>query len=169
MTFGHVTLPPVNIRRFPMAYVIALPCIGTKDTACLAVCPVDCIHPTKDEPNFEAEPMLYIDPGTCITCHLCTNECPVKAIFPEEDVPAEWTDFIAKNAAYYQQNLDRYSALLTQLDNGIAQATQSVPAGQRKLLTYHDSWAYWARRYGWTVIVPVMLYVGGGWMLQWKA
>ena len=43
-----------------MAYVIAEPCIGTKDTACVDVCPVDCIHPRKDEPDFEAETQLYI-------------------------------------------------------------------------------------------------------------
>ncbi len=61
----------------------------------------------------------------------------------------------SKNAAYYQGNLSRYMAQLTQLDNGIAQATQTVPVNQRKLLTYHDSWAYWARRYGWTVIGAV--------------
>jgi NAD-dependent dihydropyrimidine dehydrogenase PreA subunit len=45
-----------------MAYVIAEPCIGTKDTACVDACPVDCIHPKKDDPRFEAETMLYIDP-----------------------------------------------------------------------------------------------------------
>ena len=45
-----------------MAYVIAEPCIGTKDTACVDVCPVDCIHPRKDEPNYESEPQLYISP-----------------------------------------------------------------------------------------------------------
>jgi manganese/iron transport system substrate-binding protein len=56
------------------------------------------------------------------------------------------------NAAYYKQNLAQYLAVLTQLDNGIAQASQTVPSGQRKLLTYHDSWAYWARRYNWQVI-----------------
>ncbi len=42
-----------------MAYIIAQPCIGTKDTACVVVCPVDCIHPKKDEPDFEKEEMLY--------------------------------------------------------------------------------------------------------------
>jgi manganese/iron transport system substrate-binding protein len=57
-----------------------------------------------------------------------------------------------KNAAYYQQNLAQYLAVLKQLDDGIAQAVQTVPQAQRKLLTYHDSWAYWARRYGWQVI-----------------
>jgi ABC-type Zn uptake system ZnuABC Zn-binding protein ZnuA len=60
-----------------------------------------------------------------------------------------------RNAAYYKDNLSRYVEQLTQLDNAIARATQTVPADQRKLLTYHDSWAYWARRYGWTVIGAV--------------
>jgi len=45
-----------------MAYVIAEPCIGTKDTACVDVGPVDCIHPRKDEPSFESETQLYIHP-----------------------------------------------------------------------------------------------------------
>ena len=70
-------------------------------TACVDVCPVDCIHPTKDEPEFEKEKMLYIDPETCIDCGLCVDECPVKAIFPEEDLPSEWDEFIEGNAAYY--------------------------------------------------------------------
>ena len=56
-----------------MAHIIAQPCIGTKDTACVAVCPVDCIHPTKDEPDFETAEMLYIDPDTCIDCGLCVD------------------------------------------------------------------------------------------------
>ncbi len=67
-----------------MAHIIAQPCIGTKDTACVAVCPVDCIHPTKDSPKFADAEMLYIDPDTCIDCGLCVDECPVKAIFPRK-------------------------------------------------------------------------------------
>jgi len=47
-------------------YIIAEPCVGTKDTACVDVCPVDCIHPRKDEAGFEAAEMLYIDPDVCI-------------------------------------------------------------------------------------------------------
>jgi len=86
-----------------MAHIIAEPCIGTKDTACVAVCPVDCIHPTKDEASFAAAEMLYIDPDTCIDCGLCVDECPVKAIFPQEDLPAEWAAFIEKNAAFYKK------------------------------------------------------------------
>ena len=85
-----------------MAHIIAEPCIGTKDTACVEVCPVDCIHPTKDEAVFEDAQMLYIDPETCIDCALCIDECPVQAIFPEEDLPEKWQAFIAKNAEYYQ-------------------------------------------------------------------
>ena len=84
-----------------MAYVITQPCIGAKDTACVAVCPVDCIHPTKDEPGFAAAEMLYIDAETCVQCGLCAEECPVRAIFPDDDVPAEWQHFIEKNRAYY--------------------------------------------------------------------
>jgi NAD-dependent dihydropyrimidine dehydrogenase PreA subunit len=85
-----------------MAYVIALPCIGVKDIACLAVCPVDCIHPTKAEPGFETAEQLYIDPGVCVDCDLCVDECPVKAIFPQDDLPAEWGHFLEKNAAHYR-------------------------------------------------------------------
>jgi ferredoxin len=89
------------MRRFAMAFVITKPCIGTKDTACVAVCPMDCIHPTKQEAAFESAEMLYIDPSNCIDCGLCVEECPVNAIFADHDVPAEWRDFIERNAAYY--------------------------------------------------------------------
>ncbi len=51
-----------------MAYVIAEPCIGTKDTACVDVCPCDCIHPTKDEREFAASPQLYINPDDWVDC-----------------------------------------------------------------------------------------------------
>jgi NAD-dependent dihydropyrimidine dehydrogenase PreA subunit len=86
-----------------MAYVITKPCIGVKDTACVTICPVDCIHPTKAEANFDAEEMLYIDPDTCIDCGLCVDECPVKAIFRDDDVPPEYAEFIERNAAYYRK------------------------------------------------------------------
>ncbi|MBI5762651.1 MAG: 4Fe-4S binding protein [Planctomycetes bacterium] len=84
-----------------MAYVIAQPCIGVKDTACVIVCPVDCIHPTKDERDHGDEEMLYIDPAVCIDCGLCVDECPVKAIFPEHELPEEWKHFTKINAEYY--------------------------------------------------------------------
>jgi ferredoxin len=86
-----------------MTHVIAEPCIGTKDTSCVEVCPVDCIHPTKDEADFETADQLYIDPDTCIDCGLCVDECPVKAIFPEEDLPEEWNNYVQLNLDYYDQ------------------------------------------------------------------
>ena len=86
-----------------MAYIIAEPCIGTKDTACVDVCPVDCIHPRKDEGNFEESEMIYIDPVECIDCGACVPVCPVSAIFPQDDLPEKWNSFIETNAKYYQK------------------------------------------------------------------
>jgi ferredoxin len=85
-----------------MAYVIAQPCIGVKDTACVTICPCDCIHPRKDESHFAEAEQLYIDPGVCIDCGLCQAECPVSAIFQDADVPGEWRAFIEKNAEHYR-------------------------------------------------------------------
>ena len=62
-----------------MTYVIAEPCIGTKDTACVDACPVDCIHPKKDAPAYATEELLYIDPVECIDCGACVPVCPVSA------------------------------------------------------------------------------------------
>ena len=62
-----------------MAYVIAEPCIGTKDNSCVEVCPVDCIHPTPDEPDYDQAEQLYIDPEECIDCDACVEACPVDA------------------------------------------------------------------------------------------
>jgi ferredoxin len=84
-----------------MAYVIAEPCIGTKDTACVDVCPVDCIHPRKDESGFEAETQLYIHPTECIDCGACVPVCPVTAIFALEDLPEKWNSFTPINADWY--------------------------------------------------------------------
>jgi ferredoxin len=86
-----------------MPFVITQPCIGVKDTACVDVCPCDCIHPTKDEADFATAEMLYIDPGVCIDCGLCVDACPVQAIFAEEDVPQEWRHFIERNAVHYRK------------------------------------------------------------------
>jgi NAD-dependent dihydropyrimidine dehydrogenase PreA subunit len=85
-----------------MAHIIAEPCVGVKDTACVKVCPVDCIHPTKEEAKFETETMLYIHPDDCIDCGLCVEECPVKAIFTPQNLPPEWESFVEKNADYYK-------------------------------------------------------------------
>jgi len=84
-----------------MAYVIAEPCIGQKDNSCVEVCPVDCIHPTPDEPDYDNVEQLYIDPEECIDCDACVEACPVDACFAEDQVPDEWTTFIQKNADYF--------------------------------------------------------------------
>jgi len=84
-----------------VAYVIAEPCIGVKDTACVDACPVDCIHPRKDESAFATEVQLYIDPVECIDCGACVPVCPVSAIFALDDLPEKWKHFAEINAKYY--------------------------------------------------------------------
>ena len=93
-----------------MAFVIAEPCIGVKDTACVNVCPVDCIHPRKDEGDFANSAQLYIDPDTCIDCGACVPECPVSAIFPAEDVPENWKHYTEMNADWYKLAAEEYQA-----------------------------------------------------------
>jgi NAD-dependent dihydropyrimidine dehydrogenase PreA subunit len=68
-----------------MTYVITQLC--TRESDCVDVCPVDCIHPTKDEDVYESCEMLSVDPEECIDCGACEPACPVTAIFAEEDVP----------------------------------------------------------------------------------
>ncbi len=73
-----------------MAYVVTEPCFNCKYTDCVVVCPVECF--------VESESMLYIDPEPCIDCDACLVECPVKAIFFEDNVPDEWQEYIQLNA-----------------------------------------------------------------------
>jgi NAD-dependent dihydropyrimidine dehydrogenase PreA subunit len=76
-----------------MAHIISQPCIGTKDSACVEVCPVECI--------YEGDDQFYIHPDECIDCGACVPACPVSAIFPEEDMPADQISFIAKNRTHF--------------------------------------------------------------------
>ena len=73
-----------------MTYVVTESCIRCKYTDCVEVCPVDCFH---EGPNF-----LVIDPDECIDCTLCVPECPVDAIFAEDDLPEDQQQFLALNA-----------------------------------------------------------------------
>ena len=73
-----------------MTYVVTENCINCKHTDCVEVCPVDCFH---EGPNF-----LVIDPDECIDCTLCVPECPVNAIFAEDEVPDDQAEFIELNA-----------------------------------------------------------------------
>ena len=81
-----------------MAYYITETCIDVKDKGCVEVCPVDCIHPI----DGEGEPMLYIDPDECIDCGACEPECPVEAIFAEEDMPEDQDRFVEINTKYFE-------------------------------------------------------------------
>lgn len=72
-----------------MAYVVTEPCIKCKYTNCASVCPVDAF---REGPNF-----LAIDPDDCIDCDACVAECPVDAIYPDDEVPDKWADYIELN------------------------------------------------------------------------
>jgi NAD-dependent dihydropyrimidine dehydrogenase PreA subunit len=102
---GSCATISVEKQDFPgaseMAYIIAEPCIGTKDTACVDACPVDCIHPKKDEDGFAESDQLFIDPVECIDCGACVPACPVSAIFAQDDLPEKWAHFTEKNAAHF--------------------------------------------------------------------
>jgi ferredoxin len=94
---SHSLYDALKARRFSnphrsdaMTFVIAENCIKCKYTDCVEVCPVDCFH---EGPNF-----LVIDPDECIDCTLCEPECPVNAIFPEDDLPDEQRHFLELNA-----------------------------------------------------------------------
>jgi len=72
-----------------MTFVVVDKCIKCKYTDCVEVCPVDCF---REGPN-----MLVIDPDECIDCNLCVPECPIDAIFAEDDLPEDQKDFIEIN------------------------------------------------------------------------
>ncbi len=103
-----------------MAYIIAEPCVGVKDTACVAACPVDCIYQfdevsgklvvrgtngiitktVEPNPNLTKEQLssqLFIQPSECIDCNACVDPCPVEAIFPELELPDQWQKYIETN------------------------------------------------------------------------
>jgi len=73
-----------------MTYVVTEPCIKCKYTDCVAVCPVEAF---KEAKNF-----LIIDPEICVDCDLCVPECPVAAIFHEDNLPEEWAAYKELNA-----------------------------------------------------------------------
>ena len=94
-----------------MTYIITEPCIGVCDTACVSVCPVDCIHGPDDPTGLGAEVIgmkdlsgkqLYKDPDECIDCGACEPECPVDAIYDEDEVPEEYEKFIEINANFFK-------------------------------------------------------------------
>ena len=78
-----------------MTHIIAEPCVGVKDKACVEICPEDCIY---DDATWETR---LIHPAECTDCGLCVDACPVEAIFPLAEVPAKWSGWIARNFAAF--------------------------------------------------------------------
>lgn len=80
-----------------MAYVIAQPCVGVKDGACVEVCPMDCIR------TNAGAPQMYINPNECTECGACEVVCPTGAIFEDSLLPTEWRHFEQINAQFFEK------------------------------------------------------------------
>lgn len=93
-----------------MTYTVTAYCENCKYTDCVEVCPVEAFH--------EGPTMLYINPETCIDCDVCVAQCPVEAIYPEDQVPDKW-------AEYTQINADEYSKYPT-----ISTAKEALPGAK---------------------------------------
>ncbi|WP_158895105.1 4Fe-4S binding protein [Amycolatopsis anabasis] len=83
-----------------MAYAITQTCCN--DASCVSVCPVNCIHPTPDEPEFGTTDMLFIDPQTCIDCGACADACPVDAVFPVDRLSGSDSVFTELNRQHFE-------------------------------------------------------------------
>ena len=83
-----------------MPYVITEKCLGEQYAACVAVCPVDCIHAG----IYKGEPFMVIDPLTCIDCGLCLPECPVSAIVSKIETDPEYTRINQELAPQFAKN-----------------------------------------------------------------
>ncbi|MCW2751913.1 MAG: Ferredoxin--NADP reductase [Aeromicrobium sp.] len=82
-----------------MTFIITQSCCN--DASCVAVCPVDCIHPAPGDPGFAAAEMLYINPDECIDCGACVPACPVSAVHADSELPEHLSDYTAINADYF--------------------------------------------------------------------
>jgi ferredoxin len=102
-----------------MTHVVTESCIKCKYTDCVDVCPVDCFH---EGPN-----MLVIDPDECIDCAVCIPECPVNAIFAEEDVPEDQREWLAMNA-----ELTRLWPVITDKKDALATAEEFKDVRDKK-------------------------------------
>ncbi|SUD47674.1 NADPH-ferredoxin reductase fprA [Nocardia otitidiscaviarum] len=88
-----------------MPYVVTQSCCS--DASCVYACPVNCIHPTPDEPDFRTAEMLYVDPKACVDCGACATACPVDAITSSKKLTADQQPFIEINADFYRQERPR--------------------------------------------------------------
>ncbi|MGI8680015.1 MAG: FAD-dependent oxidoreductase [Jatrophihabitans sp.] len=83
-----------------MPYVVTQSCCS--DASCVFACPVNCIHPTPDEPDFATAEMLYVDPAACVDCGACVAACPVDAIMPHTKLAPAQQQFLSINADFYR-------------------------------------------------------------------
>src|SRR5712675_990898 len=114
-----------------MTYVIAEPCLDVLDLSCVSVCPVDCIHYEEG-----VDRKLFIDPNECIDCGACEPECPVNAIFPEDQVPAEWADYTETRATWWPERAAARGAVGLPGPRPIAEAV--APGSRGGMLVPHD-------------------------------
>ena len=114
MSGGLAAGPLPALPAAMSTYVITEPCVSTCDTACVKVCPCDCIHGPVTPEELERlnaddrrkrvdKVQLFIDPAICIYCGLCENECPVDAIFADNEVPEQWRHYLELNAEYFSK------------------------------------------------------------------
>lgn len=100
-----------------MPHVVTQACCG--DAACAFACPVNCIHPTPDEPDFVTSDMVYIDPQACVDCGACVRACPVGAIKPASRLAPEEQVFVELNALFHADS---------DVGNGFESATRPAQA-----------------------------------------
>jgi ferredoxin len=117
-----------------MPFIITDPCIDEKDAACIDVCPVDCIHPRQDEPEFETVTMLYIHPEECIDCGACVPACPTAAIYDSiESTPDSQKDLIEANEVYRVGEADAVARAEAMVKSHVEanQDIMKLPAAER--------------------------------------
>ncbi|ODQ85975.1 FAD-dependent oxidoreductase [Mycolicibacterium holsaticum] len=110
-----------------MPHVITQSCCS--DGSCVFACPVNCIHPTPDEPGFATAEMLYIDPAACVDCGACVSACPVGAIAPHTQLTPEQQPFVALNAAFYPERVGKVPPTSKLAPVPDAPKVQSRPGG----------------------------------------
>ncbi|MCX5043282.1 FAD-dependent oxidoreductase [Aldersonia sp. NBC_00410] len=102
-----------------MPHVVTQSCCS--DASCVYACPVNCIHPTPDEPDFATAEMLHIDPTSCVDCGACVTACPVDAIKPQAKLTPAELPFVELNADFYRNVRDEYPILAPVVHTTVAE------------------------------------------------